>query len=120
MVAMTAAPMDPPMVRMLAFMPLATPVCSGGDGGDDQVGQAGEDQAHAGAHDGGGHVELPLVLWANATIAIEPAAIRQPRTTTYFGPIRRAICEEKSPTTNIVTEEGSRIRPDWVIEAPKP
>ena len=25
MVAITAAPIDPPMVRMLAFMPLATP-----------------------------------------------------------------------------------------------
>ncbi len=28
--AITAAPIDPPMVRMLAFIPLATPVCSGG------------------------------------------------------------------------------------------
>jgi len=27
---MTAAPIEPPMVRTLAFMPLATPVCSGG------------------------------------------------------------------------------------------
>ncbi len=30
MLAMTAAPMLPPIVRMLAFMPLATPVCEGG------------------------------------------------------------------------------------------
>jgi hypothetical protein len=30
MLAITAAPMLPPMVRMLAFMPLATPVCEGG------------------------------------------------------------------------------------------
>jgi hypothetical protein len=30
MLAMTAAPMLPPIVRMLAFMPLATPVCDGG------------------------------------------------------------------------------------------
>ena len=28
--AITAAPSEPPMVRMLAFMPLATPVCSAG------------------------------------------------------------------------------------------
>ena len=30
MMLITAAPMEPPMVRMFAFMPLATPVCSGG------------------------------------------------------------------------------------------
>ena len=30
MLAITAAPMLPPIVRMLAFMPLATPVCDGG------------------------------------------------------------------------------------------
>ncbi len=30
MLAMIAAPIDPPMVRMLAFIPLATPVCSAG------------------------------------------------------------------------------------------
>src|ERR1700722_11674006 len=30
MLAMTAAPMLPPIVRMLAFMPLATPVCEAG------------------------------------------------------------------------------------------
>ena len=30
MLDMTAAPMAPPMVRMLAFIPLATPVCAGG------------------------------------------------------------------------------------------
>jgi hypothetical protein len=30
MLAMTAAPMLPPIVRMFAFMPLATPVCEGG------------------------------------------------------------------------------------------
>jgi hypothetical protein len=30
MLDMTAAPMAPPMVRMLAFIPLATPVCSAG------------------------------------------------------------------------------------------
>ena len=30
MLAITAAPMEPPIVRMLAFMPLATPVWRGG------------------------------------------------------------------------------------------
>ncbi len=30
MLAITAEPMLPPIVRMLAFMPLATPVCDGG------------------------------------------------------------------------------------------
>ena len=30
MLAMTAAPMLPPIVRMFAFMPLATPVCQDG------------------------------------------------------------------------------------------
>ena len=30
MPAMTAVPSEPPMVRMLAFIPLATPVCSAG------------------------------------------------------------------------------------------
>ena len=30
MVPMTAEPIAPPIVRMLAFMPLATPVCCGG------------------------------------------------------------------------------------------
>ena len=30
MLAITAAPMLPPIVRMFAFMPLATPVCEGG------------------------------------------------------------------------------------------
>ena len=30
MLAITAAPMLPPIVRMLAFMPLATPVCAAG------------------------------------------------------------------------------------------
>jgi hypothetical protein len=30
MLAIAAAPMLPPIVRMLAFMPLATPVCDAG------------------------------------------------------------------------------------------
>ena len=30
MLAITAAPMLPPIVRMFAFMPLATPVCEDG------------------------------------------------------------------------------------------
>ena len=30
MLAITAEPMLPPMVRILAFMPLATPVCEAG------------------------------------------------------------------------------------------
>ena len=30
MLLITAAPIEPPIVRTLAFMPLATPVCSGG------------------------------------------------------------------------------------------
>ena len=30
MLAITAAPMLPPIVRMLAFMPVAAPVCSAG------------------------------------------------------------------------------------------
>ena len=60
--AITAEPIEPPMVRMLAFMPLATPVCSGGHRRDDHAGQAGEDQPGADALDRRGGVQLPGVV----------------------------------------------------------
>ena len=49
--AITAAPIEPPMVRMLAFMPLATPVCSGGTAATMRFDIAGEGQAEADAED---------------------------------------------------------------------
>ena len=51
---------------------------------------------------------------------IASATISEPMTTTAFGPIRRAARAEYIPARNIVTDDGSRISPDSVTDAPNP
>ena len=52
---------------------------------------------------------------------MEPAAIRPPSDHDVLGAdAPRDGGRRTCPKTNIVTDDGSRIRPDWVMQAPKP
>ena len=67
MLAITAAPMLPPIVRMFAFMPLATPVC--------EVGTAATTSADIAGQQTG--IQIPkthsLVLAMRARVAAVPS-----------------------------------------------
>ena len=111
------------MVRMFAFIPLATPVCSARHRGDHHAGEAGEDQAGADALDRRGGVQLPGLRRGRAPIDDERRAGQRavPVTITARAP---KPCESgravANPTRKLATAEGSSRRPDSVIEAPKP
>ena len=59
MLAMTRAPIDPPMVRMLAFIPLATPVWPGGTAWTMRLDMAEKARPKPDAEQGAGQVDLP-------------------------------------------------------------
>ena len=61
MLAITAAPMLPPIVRMFAFMPLATPVCEGGTAATTSADIAEKASPKPTPMMRGGEVDLPLV-----------------------------------------------------------
>ena len=60
MLAATWPPTAPPIVRMTAFMPVATPGLIGADGLDDEVRHGGEREADAGAEHERREVDLPV------------------------------------------------------------
>ena len=51
---------------------------------------------------------------------IAPQPIRQPAITSVLPPSLRARRPAKTPTANMVIADGSSMRPDWVMLAPKP
>ena len=121
MLAMTAVPTEPPIVRMLAFMPLATPVCSGGTAPTIRPAR------HANARPMPTPV-MPLATaisqawsWTSAKHEHAAGAEREPKTTTVLGPMRRAIGRrDEARSGTIATADGSINRPDSVTLDPKP
>ena len=82
MLAISAAPIEPPMVRMLAFMPLATPVCSAGTAprsGSTSPRRPARSRRPSSRWRGRSPSSRS---WAKASIAIDTAPIRQPAMTT--------------------------------------
>ena len=62
MLAMTAAPIDPPMVRMLRVHSARDAGLRDRNGGDDEARHGGEREAESSAEDGSREEDLPLVL----------------------------------------------------------
>ena len=88
MLAITAEPMLPPMVRMFAFMPLATPVWDGGTAATTSADIAAKASPKPTPWMRVGQVDLPLVLVREGQDGHREAPIRQPVTTSTLPPSR--------------------------------
>ncbi len=120
MLLITAAPMDPPMVLILAFMPLATPVCSGGTPWTTRFDIAAKAMPNPTPCK---TIATRISHWCwcakvsrpkGATLMIAPA------TSTLLAPNRRVSRPDATPTANIATLDGSRISPEPVTLRPNP
>ena len=108
------------MVRMLAFMPLATPVwCAGTDA------ITTEALVEITSPVPRPWAVMPIisssaVLWSSASAAYDAAETSAPVRITERAPNRPISRAVKKPTVKLATAEGSSSRPDSVMEAPKP
>ena len=113
--------MAPPIVRMLAFMPLATPVCDIADRLHDQVGHRGEGEPERQADDDGDDEHLPDLARARGEAEqgerVQAGAEHEHAAWSRAGP--RAARRRCRPA-KVAADCGSIIRPDSVTEAPKP
>ena len=119
--AVAAPPKPPPTVRVTVFMPVATPVCSGADVLDDQVGHRREREADPAAEERGGDVDLP-------PLAAGEGERRERREGEAGADEQQRLRAEAasrggrsaSPTISIATVVGTRNSPACVTDAPKP
>ena len=118
--AATWAPIDPPIVRMIVFMPVATPV---------SVGATASTTAFAIAAKAN-PMPSPMTAvptmnshWCACSSASQPKAIAEisaPRSSGTRAPYRPPIQPLIGPATSMTVVAGRRNRPAWITEALKP
>ena len=118
--AITAAPIEPPMVRMLAFIPLATPVCSGGTEATTTPARLEKTRPEPTPWTVVAAYSCQVASWNSAIDAKATRSSTVPVTITARAPNARISRAVAKPTTKLATAEGSSRWPDSVIEAPKP
>ena len=108
------------MVRMLAFIPLATPVCSAGTAAMTTPARLANTRPEPIPWAVVATYSCQVASWKSAIEAKVSPMTRVPVTITLRAPTRLIRGAVQNPIRNEANAEGASSRPDSEIEAPKP
>jgi hypothetical protein len=120
MAAAIWAPNAPPIVRMIVFMPVASPVCACGTASTIRFAIEANDRPIPNPSTVTAATMCHGSEWATASIPKLVAANAVPSISGTFEPARPASIPAAGPATSMITAEGSMNRPAAVTSAPKP
>src|SRR4051812_45799394 len=118
--ATTAAPIAPPMVLMLAFMPLATPIWLDGTASTMMPDIAENARPKPVPSSAIATAKAQICECAKAIITKPGTLTAEPVMSTALAPNRAQARPEAAPKRNIAADNGSTMNPDSVMVDPNP
>ena len=118
--ASTAPPRAPPTVRMLAFMPLATPVWDCGTASTTRFDIAAKASPNASPSRVVSATTCQSWSWSSTSPRVPSEVSVAPTTSSTLEPKRAASRPEARPARKVAAVCGSSSSPETVTDAPKP